>query len=326
MKVSIIVAVYNIENFIKGCILSLVNQSYTDMEIILVDDGSTDSSGLICNQFAMRDKRISVIHKINGGLSSARNAGLDVASGDFVMFIDGDDYLTENAVEILVNIQNKYKSDIVQFDYEETNELYFSKANTEKVEAVYIANTRMMFDKLYELGGCAASACTKLYKRELFGDLRFKEHILHEDEQMITYMLQEAKSITYIKNKLYCYYMRDGSIIKSSFNIRKLDIFDILKERCDVLSSLGYIDLIEKEHTRYFMTLIYHWAEAKRCGADEACTRLTELMQKFIKTNRVKVNGYNKLIYTLCKINPKFICIYYYIHRLIKGKKNEFIK
>ncbi len=317
MKVSIIVSVYNIEDFIEGCINSLINQTYSNIEIILVDDGSTDGSSDVCDKIERNDNRIKVIHKENGGLSSARNAGLDIATGDFVMFIDGDDYLVENAVEILMNIQKQYNSDIVQFEYEETEHKYYRKMDVEKPNPICVDDMRMMYDKLYELGGCAASACTKIYKSKIFEGLRFKEGIRHEDEQVVPFVIQRANKIVYIKNKLYCYYMRSGSIIKSGFNIRKLDIFDILKERMDILKSLGYSDLIEKENHRYFTSLVYFYADARNANNNEACAKLKQLMRVFIKDNTVKVSGYMKLIRLMCKLNTNFIATYYWMKKIL---------
>ena len=99
--VSVIVPVYNVEQYIRKCIESILNQTYNKMEIILVDDGSTDNSGIICDEYSKRDKRIKVIHKINGGLSDARNAGLDICTGDYIVFVDSDDYIKNNMIEML---------------------------------------------------------------------------------------------------------------------------------------------------------------------------------------------------------------------------------
>ncbi len=314
-KVSIIVSVYNIEDFVSGCIESIIRQTYKNLEINLVDDGSTDKSAEICDKYSALDKRIKVIHKKNGGLSSARNAGLDICTGDFVMFVDGDDYLVENAVEILTDIQKKYNSDIVQFDYEETDTPYVSKCDTEMPEPLYVNDKKEMFDTLYKLGGCAVSACTKLYKKELFEGLRFKDGIFFEDEQLIPYVLMKAESVTYITNKLYCYYMRTGSIIKSTFNEKKLVVFDILNERIKILSSLGYWDLVEKEKSRIFSNLVYYWTNAKECKNKVSCDKIKNIMRDFLKNNNPDVSGYMIIIKFLCRINVNFISTYYWASR-----------
>mgnify|MGYP001620281167 FL=1 len=119
MTVSIIVSIYNIVDYLSYCLNSLIYQDYQDLEIILVDDGSKDGSSQLCDEVAKSDSRIKVVHKPNGGLSSARNAGLDIATGKYVLFIDGDDYLTTGAVSTLVAIAEVQKVDFIQFGYEE---------------------------------------------------------------------------------------------------------------------------------------------------------------------------------------------------------------
>ena len=221
-KVSVIVPVYNIENYIEGCIKSLISQTYTNEEIILVNDGSTDNSLNVCEQFAGLDNRIKIVNKTNGGLSSARNAGIDVATGDYIMFIDGDDYIAANTLLELVSQIEKYDADIVQFGYVETNADYSNQVCAPVSSMELISDTYQMFKRLYSIGGEAASACTKLYKVYLFDSLRFKEGINNEDEQMITFMLQKAQSVLYTDFKPYYYVTRQGSIINSKFSKKKI--------------------------------------------------------------------------------------------------------
>lgn len=319
MKVSIIVAVYNIEDYIRNCVKSLINQTYRDIEIILVDDGSKDSSSSICDVIAKTDERINVIHKENGGLSSARNAGLDIACGEYVMFVDGDDYLAENAIELLLEKNKLYDADIIQFDYEETYDIYKKVQNNEKDESVYIEDKKKMFRKLYEIGGSAASACTKLYKRFLFENMRFKEGILHEDEYMITYMLQKAHSVLYIPNKLYFYVMRQGSIIQSSFSKAKMDIFDVIEDRIKELEKLGYSEFLENEKQRFFATFIRLWCESKNVSDFESRSIMEKKIKRFFEQYTIRLSGGLNFWYILCKINPKSICIYYYL-RIVRNK------
>ncbi len=314
--VSIVVAVYNIENYIQDCIKSLISQTEPDIEILLVDDGSTDTSPLLCDEMARTDSRIRVIHKPNGGLSSARNAGIEQATGNLLMFVDGDDYLAENAVELLLATQQKTDCDIVQFDYEETEKPYHKKADTQTSTPFTTEDLRTKFDKLYELGGSGASACTKLYRREVFETLRFQEGILHEDEQLIPFVLQKSNRITYISNKLYCYYTRPGSIIQSTFQEKKLIIFDILTKRIQILNHLGYLDLVEREKIRYFSSLVYFWADAKQAKNSTACLKLKQKTKSFLKNNNPRVSGYLALIKYLCKLHPGCIAIYYYLKKM----------
>ena len=192
--VSIIVPVYNVEKYIRSCVDSILTQTYENLQVILVDDGTLDNSGKICDEFAKKDNRVTVIHKENGGLSSARNEGLDVASGDYIMFVDGDDYLADNAVEILLSANEKYDADFVQFELIHTEcEDYIKNSVNEKYNVQIITDLDKMYWKMYETVGSGESACTKLYKKHLFDGLKFKEGIIHEDVYFTLFMLQKAK-------------------------------------------------------------------------------------------------------------------------------------
>ena len=188
---SIIVPVYNIKNYLPRCIESLLAQSDPDFEGILVDDGSADGSGALCDAYAARDGRFRVMHKANGGLSSARNAGLDAARGEYILFLDGDDYLAPDAVQSLNAIAAAAGAfDFIQFRYAETDGSWQPGAR-QKPDVRICTDVREMFAYLYQAGGVAASACTKLYRAALFRGLRFREGIAHEDEQLLNSLGKE---------------------------------------------------------------------------------------------------------------------------------------
>ncbi len=316
--VSIIVPVYNIENYAENCIKSLIGQTYQDLEIILVDDGSLDVSGKICDDFAQKDERIKVIHKTNGGLSSARNAGIDIATGDYFMFVDGDDYIAENTVEILLEYIANHDADILQFDYEETFVPYQSINSTSTNKAEIVTNLKEMFEKLYYIGGPAASSCTKLYKKELFKTLRFKEGIIHEDEFLITELLPEVKSILYIPDKLYFYVMRTGSIVKSGFSKKRLDSLMVSENRIDKLQDLGFSELKEKEKCRWFTTAVNLWCDTTAVKDYENRKIIYDKIYMFIKNNNLNISGKFKLLYHLCKFNINLLYVYYLFKKFRK--------
>ena len=182
--VSVIVPVYNAENYLPDCIESIINQTYDNLEIIIVDDGSTDNSGVICDDYAKKDKRIVVYHKKNGGVSSARNYGLKKFNGDFLVFVDGDDLVELNIIEKLLSIYNETKSDLsccgVKFKYLDG-----------KVENECFDSSRFVFSKNEALEGFFCDRklknvlygpYNKLFKRELLIDSRFDENLtLGED-------------------------------------------------------------------------------------------------------------------------------------------------
>ena len=170
--VSIVVPVYKTEKYIERCVWSIRNQSYSNLEIILVDDGSPDSCGELCDSFAQEDKRIQVIHKKNGGLSSARNAGIDISRGDFICFIDSDDYISASYVETLLTLIKTTGSDFAKIDYVEV----YSDLYTEP--KIHLRQKRVYFDEDVErafLELSVDSACVFLYSKSLIGDTRFPE-------------------------------------------------------------------------------------------------------------------------------------------------------
>lgn len=316
--VSVIVPIFNTQDYVSGCVESITKQTYNNLQIILVDDGSTDQSGVICDRFTETDNRITVIHKKNGGLSSARNAGLEIATGKYVMFVDGDDYIAENTIEILINTANSTNADIVQFQYTETYSCYKSVYCDYIGETTLKRDTKDFFDYLYGFGGVAASACTKFYKRGLFDNQHFEEGIIHEDEQLLTFMLQKVSSVAYINATLYYYVMRPSSIMKSNFSKSNLDFFYVSETRLQQLLILKYYDLAMREKSRYIVTAIDFWCKAKSCNDRELFKIIEEKIKSF-KHEKLNLDFKYKILYLLTKANVKFLNIYYF-YKVIRGQ------
>lgn len=320
-KVSCIVPIYNVENYVDKCIRSLIAQAYSLMEIILVDDGSTDSSGKICDQYAEKDSRIIVIHKKNGGLSSARNAGLDIAQGEYILFVDGDDCLAPNTIEYLVDLQKKsgYRLDLIQFRYKEImkdEEITLDGLRDEEIQ--FCTDKKEMFENLYTIGGMAASACTKMYYKRLFENLRFKEGIIHEDEYMITDILDRAENCLYVNQELYYYIMRPGSIVKSSFTQKKMEVFIAIQYRKDYLKRVGYQSLLDKENVRCFMTLMNMYCDARKNNYYKECKIIENKLKELLDETRIYIKGKMKFFEKICRVNKRFICIYYFFRKLAR--------
>lgn len=310
-KVSIIIPIYNVEHYVCKAVDSAINQTESDIEIILVDDGSTDNSGSVCDEYAYKDKRIKVIHKKNGGLSSSRNAGTTIATSNYVMYLDGDDYLKENAVERLLSVMKEYPSDVIQFRYQEVEEGQNPKIQ-EISKKVYQANTtKELFENLYHLGGEAASGCTKLIKRELMEAIPF-ENIRHEDEMWCTRAFQKNLTVTYIPDELYYYVMREGSIIHCNFNRKKMELFTVLKRRLDTLEKFELQDLMHYEYQRIFMSVLKLYHEAKIVDDKEAMVSIKKEYMNYKKeiSSLGKLTGKFKLLSRLMRINFKAIDIY----------------
>ena len=316
--VSIIVPVYNIIEYLPACVESLQKQSCADVEILLVDDGSTDGSGILCDQYAAEDKRIRVVHKENGGLSSSRNAGLDAATGDWVLFVDGDDYLAQNAVEQLLNVAKKHPdADFVQFLYQETDGSWQPEA--QRAEETMLTAVPDFFRKLYELGGVAASACTKLFRKELFDSLRFKEGVRHEDEEVMTRLLPKCRKVVYTDLVLYGYVMRQGSIIHSGFSPKAMDIFLIMEGRIQALQQLGCDDLVTATRRRMFQTATWLYCLARKNGFRKEAAELRQRIIALSKEKNLPLSGQYRVLHRFAATFPPVVGMYY-LTRRITGK------
>lgn len=225
--ISVIVPVYNIEKYVDRCVESIVNQTYKNLEIILVDDGSSDRSACICDQWKERDTRIKVIHKRNGGLSDARNRGIKSAKGNYYSFVDGDDMLDSQMIEKLYNALISANADvsmcrmekIEQFKRYATRE--FLDNNISKIELDGVEAIRLL---LREKIDC--SACLKLYKKEMFSNLEFPYGKTNEDFVLMYKLFYKTQKIIYISDILYYYYFRENSITSSSFSEKQFDKID----------------------------------------------------------------------------------------------------
>lgn len=314
--ISIIVPVYNIEKYLPQCMDSLFYQTASAFEVILVDDGSTDSSGALCDQYAKQDTRVQVIHKKNGGLSSARNAGLDAAKGAYILFLDGDDYLAPNTIQNLMEIAAAHSDfDFIQFHYAETDGSW--QANpTQAANAQICTEPYEMFRYIYQYGGVAASACTKLYRASLFEKLRFQEGITHEDEELITRLIPQCHRVIYTDLILYGYAMRGGSIIHDKFNPHKLDVLEIMDARADVLHKLGYEELVHETRSRQFRTAASLYCQARRAGTADLAKQLRAELKVLSKEQTLSLSGQYWLLYRLTRLTECAPELYYCIRRI----------
>jgi glycosyltransferase involved in cell wall biosynthesis len=215
--ISVIVPIYNVETYLEKCLNSIINQTYKNLEIILVDDGSPDNCGKICDEYALKEKRIKVIHKPNGGLSDARNAGLDIAKGEYIAFVDSDDYIAENMYEDLLCIAQKEAADIVTCAIYIENNKGIKVSYVEGMDNLDIDEVRylVLMDKY---SNCA---CGKLYKADLFKDLRFFVGVYSEDLFIMPTLFCKAKKAIFTKIPYYYYNCTNQSSIMSSFNARR---------------------------------------------------------------------------------------------------------
>lgn len=233
-KISVIIPVYNVEKYLSACVNSVINQTYNNLEIILVDDGSTDNSGKICDEYALKDERIKVFHKSNGGLSSARNYGLDRKSGEYVFFVDSDDFISLRCLEKLHELSIEQNADIVSSLNKRftTENNLTTESNVKKEIAVY-SNKQTLENTFKKTDNYFITSWSKLYKNKMFDNLRFTEGVIHEDEFICHRLYGKANKFVLLKEELYFYRENPCSITGVKYNIKRPDYLLALMDRVD---------------------------------------------------------------------------------------------
>lgn len=266
--ISVLVPAYQAEKHIEKCLSSIVSQSWTDLEIIVVDDGSKDRTGEIADDFASRDERVRVIHKENAGVAAARNTLLDASNGEYILQVDADDYISPKAVETLYKTMMDTRADLCVCtmttggcpDYD------FPEKDHRKIETL---EGREKFHRLFDDRKFDSIVpWEKLYKRELFDGLRYPDGKIHEDEYLAHHILDRAKRVTYTDDVLFYYTVEKKSITKSSFSLKRLDCVPALLDRISFFEKYGdagllrlvYIDFL-KRFQYYYYGVSYHFPE-----------------------------------------------------------------
>lgn len=230
--ISIIIPIYNVEKYLKKCVDSVINQTYKNIEIILVDDGSTDSSSKICDEYKLKDKRIKVIHKENGGLSDARNFGLNIAKGNYISFVDSDDFINSKMIEDLYKVITNVDCDIVfgnvkdYYDYEVLEDkIEF------KMEDIKLKNTEECLKninvRIYNI------AYPKLFKASLFKTLRFPKGLNYEDSYITPYIYDMVKNVALLPYNYYYRLIREDSIVHKKFSEKDYDLIKVGEARVE---------------------------------------------------------------------------------------------
>lgn len=226
-KVSVIIPVYNVEKFLADCVQSVTQQTYSNLQIILVDDGSTDTSGSMCDELATKDIRITVIHQKNMGLSAARNSGIDIADGEYYLFVDSDDFICVDAIETLVTLSQEKSADIVVCNTIQCGENAAIEF-LENVTTSFTGNVEVYTDRKMEefLKGrkIGVSACGRLYKAYIFNGLRFPPRKLHEDVYTTYKTIDLARTVVTTDKIGYVYRVNQNSITHQKYSPRKMDM------------------------------------------------------------------------------------------------------
>lgn len=318
--ISVIVPVYNIENYIEKCIKSIINQSYKNLEIILIDDGSKDSSGEICDKYAIIDRRIKVIHKNNQGLSAARNTGLDMALGKYVILIDGDDIIKDNMIEILYNLSVENNCDISICRYRSVDETVKAEElkNNGNKSFIVIEDKKELADNEYSYHYVDFTvAWNKLYKKELFKGIYYPLGKVHEDVFTTYKLLYKAKKIIYTRNELYGYVQRNGSIMNQGFSIKRFDTAQGLCEQLDFYIENKEYYLWSKSifHLKVFLLQAMRMKRSYRKEYKDHIFKYKKIYNDHIKNNLKysNIREKDKWLYRLFYISPR-------IYILLAGK------
>lgn len=288
--VSVVVPVYKVEQYLKKCVESIINQTYKNLEIILVDDGSPDDCGKICEEFAIKDDRIKVLHKTNGGLSDARNFGLSIAKGEYICFVDSDDFVNEYYVEKMLESALKNNSDICACNFEYFNGNGKTWIRKEKDEKVY-SSSEAIKDIFGLEQNTEVMVWNKLYKRSLFVDNNIKYPVgrIHEDNFTTYKLYDKANNISLINDKLY-YYLQRGNSIMSTFNQKRFDILIAVDETKEYFKDKREIEPFrECNELMIYLSLINNMIKANYDGKEKL-----EIVDRIRKNKKIFLT--NKII------------------------------
>ena len=303
-KVTIIIPVYNVEKYLNKCVQSVMNQTYSDLEIILVDDGSPDNCPKMCDNLAKSDSRIKVIHKQNGGLSDARNAGIDVATGEYLMFVDSDDYIAPTMVEKLYTALKTANADISICNFFYVGEMNgddYSERNTNLPIKNEIITSEFVLKN------------NKLYKKEVFENIRFQVGKLHEDEYIFHEIFFNANKIACISDGLYYYVQRKDSIMGNKMNYKRLDATEALLLRCNAyMCKCGYEKIAVKELLSAASKFHGYYCSSNAVIDEKHKSRNIELQREFRILFRKMLRQKIKIsVHDFIKISVNYISMYY---------------
>lgn len=307
-KISVIVPIYNVEDYLDECVNSLINQTYKSLEIILVDDGSSDSSGQICDSYQKKDSRINVIHKENGGLSSARNAGIDVCTGKYISFVDGDDRIYSNAYEHCISLMKKYNCDCIQYSYSVSPE----DDSDDLDETVKIYEGKDILNcYLYDstrTGSYSVWRC--LFSKSLIGKVRFREGKINEDIDFKYKVLCNSARMGITDCKLYYYRQREESLSTGGLKQKDFDLYDAASElslltRDETYGDIAFLGEVKKNRTAFSLLskIAYYGIEDKNLDKRSIVRKLTREHRK----------GMLLLLKAPLPLNRKILCILFAI-------------
>lgn len=312
-KISVIVPIYNVELYLSECIDSIIKQTFFDIEIILINDGSTDNCKDICEYYKNIDNRVIVINKDNGGLSSARNAGIDIAKGEYIIFIDSDDIINHNMLKILYDACERYSCFISQCSYKKfyrKNQIEDEINNEFNNELNFkIINNIEALDNLYNEEYINTTvAWNKLYKTSLWENIRYPEGKLHEDEYTTYKLIYSSNKIAITNKTLYYYRSNYNSIVNSKYRLERLDSIEAFEKRYIFFINQGMNNLAKKTIKKYIFNIlsiyyrVYYEIDNNELILKELRGKLKKYFNKLFFNKEITLK--NKLLISIFLINP----------------------
>lgn len=307
--ISVIVPVYKAEKYIESCVQSILAQTYGDFELILVEDGSPDRSGAICDALAEADTRIRVIHEENGGAATARNAGLNVAKGEYIAFIDGDDCVHPKYLEFLLRLQRETNAGFAMCYYDFFTEEGDWFNDEPRVEYEWLNGTELLenFTEHYRKVSLI-SLCMKLFKKEVFDGLRIPEGFIEEDSMSLPHILERSTKIARSEEKLYHWRITPGSVTRSGLTAKSFAYIEVSRYQAEFFAERGstQADHFRKEFLIRVLKYYYKVRDEK--------PELMAALRPYLKTYRKLYSRYirakglctrEKIAYTLFLVSPK---------------------
>ncbi|WP_051545084.1 glycosyltransferase family 2 protein [Butyrivibrio sp. MC2021] len=315
--VSVIVPVYGVEEYLDRCVQSICNQTYSDLEIILVDDGSKDSCPEMCDEWSRKDKRIKVIHQENGGLSNARNTGLYASNGEFILYVDSDDYIREDMVEALLDAINSYSADVAVSTYYSLNDDYSLKRLSGET---VVGTPEEILPIVYN--NSIFHAWGKLIKREYALKCPFVDKLIYEDYENTPRLFTKVNKIVILMDGRYQYTIRSNSIMQSSINVTKVDLARIIDSTLELYENQNFTVYSKAElYALLIKLLVHHYHITIRSISNdndafllESRSVLKKHKNKWISSDLIS-KGRKIAYFSLCFFPPIYRKLYLLSHK-----------
>lgn len=311
-KISVIVPIYKVEDCLYRCVDSIINQTYTNLEIILVEDGSPDNCPMICDEYAKKDSRIRVIHKENGGLSDARNAGLEIATGEYIGFVDSDDWIHKDMYSILYKIISRKQCDIVECNaIKIENTINDKEINFEYKFFIYTkekAIEGLILEKTIH-----QTVWNKLYKKEVIQDIFFEKGKIHEDEFWTYQVINKCNNLIHVELDLYYYFQRKSSIMGNEYSLKRLNAIEGRYKRYLFISK-NFPQFLDIAKLNLFYISIYYLQQSMINSTKEEYKISYDFITDIIKKIGFKSEDYKKFSFKdnlwifILRISPSFCC------------------